>query len=139
MKDLESEQSDEQLRETAGEMPVHYFLGEELKPFSFGRQTACQRMLTGDTLSTLESSTMLVFICTLDRPDLERTRKAAGRDLISQQMEAWAEGKGINLRSHAGQEVVRVADEIWKELEASEFEPKPKKDQLSKESAPPNG
>jgi hypothetical protein len=136
--DLEAEPSDEQLRETASEMPVHYFLGEALKPFSIGRQLACQRVMSGTGGSALETAMVVVFSCALERHALEWTRTPEGRDKFFSDLEAWATQKGINMRNHAGAEVIRIADDIWAELEASEGKPQIKASQASKDPPDPN-
>jgi hypothetical protein len=132
-------EAESESRESAAEMPKHYFLGEQLKPFSFGRNTACQRMLSGGAVSPLESATMVVFVCTLDRDSLEATRTREGRDAFRKKMEEWADAHRINLRSHAGSEVMRIADEIWEELDSSEFDVRLTADQKEKGHPHPNG
>lgn len=124
MIDFETEQSP---KETAAERDAHYFLGSPLYPFSFSRQCALQR-LVGDASSTLENSVLLVYLCTAEPAEIERTRTPKGKDDFRAKMQTWADSQKITMRSHAGREVVRVADEIWTELDESDFEVKPDSD-----------
>ncbi len=132
------EPSTEQLVETAAQMPTLYFLGEALQPFSLGRQLASQRVLGGLSRSDLQTSLAIVYLCTLKPSEYERTRVPSEIPPFLSRMEAWAESKGIGLKGNPGKEVVRIADEIWAALDASDFDVKLKPDQRSKDSPSPN-
>jgi hypothetical protein len=125
------------LRETAAERDGHYFRGILLHGFSFSRQAAAQRLMVGNP-GDLESAVLLVYLCTLSPVDIEATRTLPGRVTFYDAMGAWADAQGINLRSQAGKDVIKLADEIWAELAASEFDINPTKDQTSKDSPSPN-
>ena len=73
-------------------MPLFFFQGDPLKPFSFGRQMALQRIASMGSLSALESSTLLVYLCTLEREEIERTRTQDGLARFHEKMEAWPSG-----------------------------------------------
>lgn len=135
--DLEQDQSPEELRETAAEMPTFFFLGEELKPFSIGRQLACERVLGRALSKERETALIIVYMCTIERADYEKTRTHHGIDDFHRAMNAWAEAKGLTIRNHAGREAMRIADEIWDLLDASEASPHPKPDQKSKDAPHP--
>jgi hypothetical protein len=138
MIDLDAPESPEQLRETAAEMPSFYFLGEELKPFSLGRQLAFERVVAGSGSNSLELCMAMVYLCTIDT--YERTRTQSEKESFRSEMVKWAEAKGINIRkeNHAGEECKRIGDEILAALEASEFDVKLKPDQKSKDLVSPN-
>lgn len=122
--DIEAQQpSEQELIETAAEMSAHYFKGIELKPFSFSRQAACERLATSMGAAGLEADTLLVFICTKDRAEIERTRTPAGREAFLLEMEQWADDQQIGLMTQEGKDLQKVANAIWSELEASKAEP----------------
>jgi hypothetical protein len=134
--DFESEE--DQHREEASEMPTQFFLGEALKAFSIGRQLACERILGRSGSREKETAMVIVYVCTLDERDLEKTRTPDGIKTFHQEMYKWAEAKGITLRNHASREIVRVADLIWDQLDASDFDVKLRPDQKSKDVPIPN-
>lgn len=135
--DLEADLSEEQLREQAAEMPAHFFLGEPLKPFSMGRQLACERVLGRALSKERETALIMVYVCTLEPQQYEQTRTLAAIERFHQAMHEWAESKGITIRNHAGKEAMRISDLLWDELDASDSVPHLKPDQKSKEPPDP--
>lgn len=124
---------------------VHYFKGKKLEPFSFGRQSAFQRLRVGGE-STIESAAMLVFLC-LQKPErIDLARGDEGCAKFRLDLAAWADEQkvGINYTdesgvlhgSKAGSEVQAIANAIWIEIAEAESEPD-LKDETGTES--PNG
>jgi hypothetical protein len=92
-----------------------------LEPFSFARQAAAQRLQMGE--SVFESAALLVFLCLSTRDEIDRARGSEAESRFRERMEIWADKIGACLRSATGEQVMRVGDQIWDRMAASESSP----------------
>lgn len=130
--DLESDQSDEQLTETAAERNAHFFRGETLYPYSFGRRAALGRMLY-EGIAPIEFYALVVFICLRTPEELDQVRSPEERKAFREKLYEWADTVGAGFE----EAVQATAEQIIAEHEASEFKLKPKQDQVSQEPSDP--
>jgi len=130
--DLDPEQIHAQALATAADRQ-HYFQGSKLEPFSFGRQSAAQRLSMSDE-SQLEAATLLIYLCTLGEgpfnesreTGIDRIDRARGEKelrIFRQEMAKWADGKKIRLGSTIAKEIQSIANDIWTDLLVSETIP----------------
>lgn len=110
----------------------HYFRTLPLEPFSFARQMAFQRLgMAG--VSTVESATMLVFMCLQTPERIDQARGPAECAAFRLEAAQWADtqkigvcyvdDKGEKKGSKAGHEVRAIANAIWDEISKAEGEP----------------
>lgn len=132
MSDIDLEQKDEQLRETAAGREAFYFRGTKLHPYSFGRRSALARMLY-EGIAPIEFYALVVFICLKTPDELDQVRSPEERKAFRQQLGEWADSQGPGFEAS----VQSAGEQIIAEHEASEFQLKPKQDQLSQEPTDP--
>ena len=129
------------IREKSGDRIAHYFMGQQLHPFSFGYEAAFYRIPVD---GPVEASVMLIYLLTIDRRTVDReTRTDEGIEIFREKMQDWAGALGISCVPRDGKfneitnEAIRVGNEIWDEAQASAFKTKPSIGTIA-EPAPPN-
>jgi len=132
---IDIEAPDHETSIEAGEMATIFFKGEALKPFSLGRQLAFQRLVR--TSGLFEKAMLIVYLCTLERDQIERSRTDEGAKLFVD-MEKWAEERGVAIAGEGMKSIMDVANAVWKTMEESAFEVKPKETKRAEGSSDPN-
>lgn len=124
MNDIEPLAPEDQHAEllASGASGVHFFQGQQLEPFSWGRMNALFRIMK-EELSTTESNAAIVYLCTLPAGKVSAIRGETARTAFFAALEEWAEKKGIRPGSSASRELAETADAIWAEYTAAQTEP----------------
>lgn len=114
------EQQQSQIEEAAG--AVHFWRGKKLEPWSFGRQAAWRRLKYNDVEDVMESTTAILYLCTLSREDCTRLRGDA-IETTWLAIENWADAQGIGTNTKSGQEALSLGTTIWNESKSAQFFP----------------
>lgn len=126
----------EELIETAAERDAFYWKGAPLKPFSFLRQAAAQR-IGAEGASATENAVLLVYLCTLEPRDIDKVRGEEEIAAFRLRMNEWADREGVTLATR--QAITEMANRIWDEMAASQFKLAPKVEKGKPDPQPPNG